>query len=234
MGAHRAVLLAILAMVWSTSPASAQQIRPLTSAELNALGNPTVSIASVEALIKRQIYDAATLAEEIEKEVGWEVITTVAGGLAKVFGGLGEAVEVGTHCKSGAGVASIAQKNSEIATAHDNVIALEHVLYAKLVGQYGQQKGQQLYFNFIRSSPVREFQQLNAKKPAKATSCGQRSAPPAPRQACNCQPPTRYPPTPEGGRESAAATNAYAKCMNLCYQNGGVPPVPGGGGGVRQ
>ncbi|MGO8918319.1 MAG: hypothetical protein ACLQJR_20660 [Stellaceae bacterium] len=227
MGAHRAVLLAMLAMVWSTSPASAQQIRPLTNAELNGLGYPTVSISSVEALIKRQIYDAAALAEEIEKEVGVEVVTTGLGAAAKaikVLGELGEAAETGTHCKSGAGITSIVQKNNEIGTAHDNVIQLEHVLYTKLVQQYGSKKGQQLYYNFIRSSPVREFQQLNEKKPAKVTSCGQPSAPP-PRQACNCQPPTRYPPTPEGGRESEAATNAYARCMTLCYEHGGLPPV---------
>jgi hypothetical protein len=52
-----------------------------------------------------------------------------------------------------------------------------------------------------------------AQKRAEAKQCKKTSRPPT---ACNCQPPTRYPVTPEGGRESEAATNAYARCMTLC------------------
>ena len=241
-----AVLAALIAVALA-APALAQTIRPYTAADLYMLETgPNYTTANIEDLIRYQVRASAVLIEEVLKEFGIEVVTTGLGTVAKavkIFKAYGEIAETGAHCKSEFGAPSIVEKNNEIGIARENVIKLEEVLYKKYVHQYptkiekGKNKGKDgkdLYFEFIRSSPIAEFQYLNVKKisqPKSAQACSTTpSSPPPPTttqpaQPCDCKPPTRYSPTPEGGRESEAATNAWARCMTACRGQGGIPPV---------
>jgi hypothetical protein len=233
MGAQRVVLLAVLAMIWSL-PAQAQPIlppvTPLTNDEINALESDNIPASQIEARIDRNVYDAEMLAEEVLKDFDKEVIVTgtgaglgAAGKAVEVFKDFGEIGETGTHCYSGANAPSLLQKNDQIGIAHDNVIKLEQILQKKLIKQYGEKNGNKRYFRFVNSSPVKQFQGLNLKKTVKVKACNPptQSTPPRQTNACYCPPPTRYPPTPEGGRESEAATNAYAECETQCHLRGG-------------
>src|SRR5262249_49923583 len=119
-----------------------------------------------QALIQRDVLDAATLAKEIEEEVGNDVQQLP---LWLVFGTLHEAIEVVHWCKDAHTAQSVLQKQGQINTLRDNVIKLEHVLWQK-----DTTPNHRDYWRFMQTPPMRAFHQLDRKPPtasSRPTAC---------------------------------------------------------------
>jgi hypothetical protein len=200
------------------------QTRPLTDQELDALTWPSTSIASVKALVERNVIDAATLAKEIEKEFGIDVMVLPLGAL---FSKVHDVIEVGDWCYHGRTGQSVSQKVGQLNTLHDNVIKLEHVLWQKDTSTNHMD-----YWRFFNTPQMRAFHQLDLKRPSASSrpkACPLPRGPTAkgaqnPAEACAALAPSRGI-NPFGGYDPEPIiqqrTRAYQDCLRRAN---GLPP----------
>ena len=183
---------------------------------------PYYQVRDLEQSILADMRELQATEKELLIEIGMIPVLVVAGEVAAWF----KAID---QCRQPSEAASI---NSKI----ERVNYLQNAI-PTLIGQLrALSPGDAAAFLKSRSyvSLQTAIQRLEAtggrRSPPSSCKPKQTKSPPPSRQACDCQPPTRYAPTRQGAQEEQAAVNAYSRCMQLCYNRGGLPGVPG----VRQ
>ncbi len=201
------IALAIIALSLLFMPVTGRAATPTQQLEANILNNMREEIE---------------LTQEVYKEIGVVVILLPVAEVTQLIKAIG-------MCHDAASA-------NNIITKINRVNFIQQTLPGQISSLRNLNGSEAQHFLNSRSytSLQNKMRQLeNMPRTAQVNACRARQKQP-PSTSCNCHPPNQLFYGPNAGNESAAATNAYARCMNLCYQNGGVPPVPGGGGGVRQ
>lgn len=159
-------------------PSAWGQTQPLSYQDLDGLRSPAYSVASVEALIRRDVRQTEELNREIEKDLeGDAKQAPLWWGATKLYPPL----EAPEWCKDAATAMSVANKVHDIDVLHDNVIQLEHVVWDKDPSQNKRE-----YWRFIHTRLMADYHNLKIKRSVKKACEPQQ--PPPPVSTCTLNP----------------------------------------------